>query len=150
MTIDVAYIRDRIEPRIAWYDRRAVSAKRLCMLSQYVSVGLSVLIIVLIEIEPVPREVLAIIAALIALVTVSERVGQFGSRWQLYRLAAESLESETQLFRHRAGPYAAIQDGDIRVFVERTEALLRREAVQWGDIVEGGGSRARKGLFPTE
>ena len=144
MEVDV-YVEERIRPRLKWYDKRAVTAKRIYMLSQYVSVLLSVAIIILLEFEAIPRSVLASLAAMIAFVVVGERIGQFGRQWQLYRLASELLASELEMFRYQVGPYTESSMNGRRL-VERTEALLRQEAAQWNSLVEDSHAGTNRGL----
>lgn len=144
-----AYIEQRILPRVRWFDRRAVGSRRIFMASQYLAAILSVSIIVLLEVESVPRAVLAALAATIALIVVVERIGQFGQLWQLYRLSAEALIAEVNLFRHSAGPYSTASESAERVLVERVERICQHEAFRWSSLMEAGGTEARKGMFPS-
>jgi len=92
---------------------------------------LSIILVLLIEIESVPRIILSLVAAAIAIAIAIGKIGRFGEKWQLYRLASEALASETQLYLHHARPYAAAPDGADQLLVERVEALLSRAAVVW-------------------
>jgi len=125
------YMDVRIKDRLDWYDRHSVINKRLYMTIQYVSLGASILTVVLLDIDSIPRIVPTILAALVALLVSVEKVGQFGNHWQLYRLSAESLESEKQLFLNGAGPYNSTTNDNYKLFVERTEHFLSSEANRW-------------------
>ena len=92
---------------------------------------MSIALIVLIDVEGFPRIGLSIIAAAVAVMLSADKVGAFGARWLHYRLAAEELENEVELFRHSAGPYRALDCDRQVVLVERMEAILQREARGW-------------------
>jgi hypothetical protein len=127
----MGYIEDRIQPRIDWYDRRAVVCKRVKYAIDLGTTLMSILLVLLISIEGFSRVCLSIIAAAIAAMIAFEKIGSFGERWLLNRLSAEALQAEVQLFKHHAGPYAAEPEGSERLLVERIEALLRHEAGRW-------------------
>ena len=96
--------------------------------------------------EEVPRIGLALIAGLIAICTAVERIGKFGERWLLYRLAYESLNREANLFAGHAGAYSS---GDANaLLVERVESILRAEGADWGSITQQVVSSAPESRLP--
>ena len=95
---------------------------------------LSIALVLLISFNSFPRFWLSVIAASIAAMIALEKIGNFGRRWFLYRLSAEALQSEVQLFTHRAGPYAGETTDGSRLLVERVEGLLNQEAGKWHEI----------------
>ncbi len=132
------YIDDRVSARLSWYDRRAQQCKRAFFACEYSAGILSILVVLLIDQESVPRWAVATIAAIVAVIASAERTGQFGSRWTLYRLAAEALDSERYLMVNDAGPYRGEADKN-RLFVERCEALLAGEAARWRAVIHNAG-----------
>lgn len=148
MTDTPEYISGRLTPRICWYDRRSVQCKRMYLAAQYLAVMGSVAVVVMIPEESIPRLWGAVLAALVALTVAFERMGQFGRRWHLYRLAAEMLESEKQFYLHSAGPYSAPNVEKSRLLVERTEKLLATEAGHWLGLMTEGHTEARAAQFP--
>jgi hypothetical protein len=143
------YIRTRVLPRLEWYDRRAVFNKRLYSSLQYFSVVVSIVLVLLIENERVPRGVLAVLAALGGIAVTVERVGRFGQLWNLYRLAAEAIYAQLQLYSHQAGIYAVPGATTDALFVERMEALLAAEASHWESVTLAGRTTAEERSFPS-
>ncbi len=124
------YITQRVKPRCKWYDGRALRYKRLYLLTQYAGAVISVSLVVLIHVEAIPRLLLASLAALVAVAVSVDGIGQFGNQWRLYRMTAEAIERELQLYLNVAGTYATVQDRE-GTFVRQIEALLSSEAAQW-------------------
>jgi hypothetical protein len=124
------YINDRIQPRITWYDKRAVKSKRLGIALDVVATGLSIALVFLIPMEEFSRTALSLMASLIALAIAAERRGSWSEQWLVYRLSAEALEREVQWYYHSAGPYGSVSNREA-LLVERTEALLASEASEW-------------------
>lgn len=140
------YVEERIKPRIAWYDRRAVCCKRAHMSLQYYIAIASITLVVALHEPGVPRLLLVILAASVAVAATVERIGRFGERWQLNRAAYESLHTEVQLHAHNAGPYAH-GDAD-RLLVERTEAILGIEGARWHSLVGATTQESRERRLP--
>lgn len=130
----MGYIDERIRPRIAWYDRRAVTCKRIRMLIDLGTTILSVALIVLIELSNFPRIGLSVVAGVIAIMIAVDKIGAYGEKWLQYRIAAEALESEIQLHANHAGPYSGDAGEADRNLVERVEAMLKREARSWLEL----------------
>jgi hypothetical protein len=127
----MTYVEKRIVPRLKWYDARAITCKRTHVFVEVGTSVLSIVLVLLIDVEVVPRFALATIAALVAALIAIDRIGRFGEKWLLYRLAAEALESEVQLHAHSAGPYAGEQANSEKLLAERVETLLQHEATGW-------------------
>lgn len=142
------YIRTRVIPRLDWYDKKAVVNKRLYSFLQYFSVVVSIVLVLLMENEDVPRRVLAVLAALGGIAVTVERVGRFGQLWQLYRLAAEATYSQLQLYSQKAGAYATPGATTDALFVEKVEALLATEASQWEAVTLAGKAPGEEHSFP--
>lgn len=130
----MSYIESRITPRLEWYDKRATWNKQAHLALESGSAILSIALVLLIHVDVIPRLVLAVIAALISALLALGRIGRFGEKWHVYRLAAEAVQSEIELFRHNAGPYALDSAAGDRLLVERVEALLTNEARTWSQI----------------
>jgi len=134
----MSYLEDRIQPRLAWYDRRAVRCKQAHFAIEFSAALLTIGLVLLIDIETVPRIFLSSIAAGVAILLAIAKIGRFGEKWQLYRLAAEALASEVQLMLNKAGPYARDPASAERLLVERVEGLLSHEALVWRRYVKPG------------
>jgi hypothetical protein len=101
----------------------------------------------MIHFHSIPREVLAVMAAFVTLCLGAERIGRFGDLWWIYRLTAEALETEEQMFIQAAGPYAVIDGLRTSLLVERCERILTREAESWKHTVRGSGSEDRPSVL---
>lgn len=132
---DRDYIERRVIPRLRWYDERAVRAKRQHLMAECIAVGGSLALPFMLHLDDVPHLLLAVVASLVSVAVAVERIGRFGERWVMYRLAAETLAGELELYRSQAGPYD-IGDGAAKLLVERVEAVLVREADRWHGVVE--------------
>ena len=138
MSVIADYVDSRVRPRIAWYDRKAVQYKRVYLLTQYLTVAASIGVLLFLHLESTPRFFIASLAALAALLTSVEKIGQFGHLWRSYRLNAESLQMELQLHSHGSGVYAVEENARNRLLVERAEEIMAREAGDWRLIVSSG------------
>jgi uncharacterized protein DUF4231 len=137
------YLKERLIPRMDWYDRRAVLFKRLHLLVQYAAMTGSIMLVLLIHIEQIPRSLLAIVAAFVTLCLAAARIGRFGELWWIYRLSAESLATEMQLFRHGVGPYEVEPEAArSALLVERCEELLTHESKKWVRTMQGQGTES--------
>ena len=129
------YVRVRLRERLAWYDRRAIGCKRLHFVFEYLAAIGSIVVLLALSEEEVPRWLVACGAAAVSAAIAIGKIGRFGDRWRLYRITAESVQREEQLFANRAGPYAAAPDVSERLLVERVEAILGGEASEWHALI---------------
>jgi Protein of unknown function (DUF4231) len=77
----------------------------------------------------VPKWVLGVLGALIAVIEGIQRVYQYHANWLSYRATCQGLKREKFLYLAKAGPYAAA-DSDV-LLAERIEVLISRENAQW-------------------
>jgi hypothetical protein len=129
------YLQRRIRPRIQWYDKRAVASKRAYLAIDLGSTILSIMLVVLLHVDEIPRLFLSALAASVALLMAIERALRFRERWTSYRLTAEAVDREVKLYEHSAGAYRINRDESFALLVERVENLLQDEAGKWLGLV---------------
>ncbi|HWT22147.1 MAG TPA: DUF4231 domain-containing protein [Solirubrobacteraceae bacterium] len=130
---DVAYCRERVEDQIAWYERKSMSCKRIYLWMQAVAVVVAACVPVTTSLaQEVPQLLIAatVLGLTVALVAAFESVMHYREQWKNYRSTANYLKREREFFRHRAGPYRGMGDGDARIsFVERVEEAIENEGL---------------------
>lgn len=142
------YIRSRIMPRIKYYSVRTRTYKLITRGIRFATSIMSIVVLFLINVEQVPRLIVSLIAALVALLVSIENIGKFESLWHSYRLTKEAIEAEVQLYNHRAGPYVQSVNDANTLFVERTEGIMSLEARRWHSIILAGkGSSSKDDLI---
>jgi len=119
----------RLEHGIAWYDRRAVVARR-----SYLT--LKVAQLVLAAAIPVGAAAgagsvfAAVLGGTIVVVEGLQQLFKFHDSWLGYRSACEALQRERYLFGARAGPYRDRPDPE-PLLAERVESVMAREHDAW-------------------
>jgi hypothetical protein len=127
------YIKDRLEPRINWYDNQSkVNMNRYNSL-QVLTLGISAIIplINVVSGEFVIRIISALLGGLIAAITGILQLSKAHESWILYRSTAETLIREYNLFMLKSGDYSEdnVKEESKRnnIFVDRCEAIMSTE-----------------------
>lgn len=126
------YISSRLEDQIDWYDKKSQDAqwwfKRLRIV-EIISAA-SIPLIAGFAIEPFPVTlVVALLGALIAIISTSISLNQFQENWIEYRTTCESLKHEKFLYLTKAEPYQ--DEESFSLFVQRVESLISKENSAW-------------------
>jgi hypothetical protein len=131
MPVDVTM--ERLENQITWYEDRSARNQRHYKILKIVVVAVAASIPVLsatsfppISPDGVPKWVLGVLGALIAVIEGIQQVYQYHANWMSYRATCEGLKREKFLYLAQAGPYAVAQR-DARL-AERVEAVLKQDA----------------------
>ena len=127
------YIKNRLEPRIRWYDGQSkVNMNRYNSL-QVLTLGISAIIPVInvVSGDFIIRIISALLGGLIAAITGILQLSKAHESWILYRSTAETLIREYNLFKLKSGDYSEdnIKDESKRnnMFVDRCEAIMSTE-----------------------
>jgi len=127
------YLEERLQPQLAWYERRAQTAKRW-------SVGLISTQLVMTTSIPVANTLAGnstvastILAALAALATGLQQMGKFHENWVRYRTAASSLDAIQLRYNLGLSPF----DGDNRHsrLIAEGEGAMSQEGMQWSSAL---------------
>jgi hypothetical protein len=131
------YILERVDDQINWYDKKSQSAQhRFKLLRGFeICAAASIPLIAGFAKAPFPVTlVLAVVGALIAIVSAITSLNQYQENWTGYRGACESLRQEKFLFVTKAEPYHEGQA--FSLFVQRVESLLSRENGAWAQYTQ--------------
>jgi Protein of unknown function (DUF4231) len=142
---------ERIDRRIAWYDR---NARR----SQFLFKGFKVLTLLAAAAIPfgaglsaadigsagVATFAIGLLGAAIVVVEGFQQLFQWQQNWLNYRSTCETLERERSLFLARAGSYAGVRGPHAR-FAERAEAIMAQEHSKWLTLSEQSGVKRSDG-----
>jgi len=114
-----SYMRQRVEPQLAWYSRKSAQNKRWHYRLQMVTLlaAVSIPVISLSSGDFKVRFVAAIVGAVAAIAAGLVSIYQFRDQWLDYRSTAESIKFEKHLFLTRSAPYAGAEA--FSLFVQR-------------------------------
>ena len=130
-----AIVLERLDSQIEWYNRKSDSSKRW-----YATLKtLQMLMTALIPLTSIfgGESAGKCAAVLGALAIVSEGLLQLWrhhENWINFRSTAEALKHEKYLFSAHAGPYADLENKEIRVLAERVEGLISQESGRWIEL----------------
>lgn len=127
-----SYIQNRLDPQLAWYERKSATAKRSLWSLSAVQFSSTALIPLLNAVSAEAKEALYLssaFAAVAAIATGLTALGRYNENWVRYRKCATSLESLKLKHQHGVAPFDG-PDADIRL-IELTEATIETEADQW-------------------
>lgn len=122
-----AYLKNRYQDQIDWYDQKAQFNKRRFYVYQTLTIVL-----------PAAAAILALFGkewekpSLVALTTLATVAGlilavsRYQELWANYRTVCETLKKEIHYYTARLGEYDCVKDPK-RLFVQRIEALISRE-----------------------
>jgi hypothetical protein len=135
---DVEYIRDRLEPQIAWYDNKSASHKRWYV-SLRVAEILSAALIVFFTggIVVHPDWALYVVAGLGVVVAVAAGVTSLfhlQENWIQYRSTCETLRHEKYLYLTKVDPYNTADP--FSLLVGRIESLISKEHTAWAQYIK--------------
>ena len=126
-----AYLKDRYEDQIGWYDGKAAWNKRMYKRFQWIVIVLSAVTPVLIAmgLEETRWPAVAI-SAMVAILTTGLKTFKYQENWINYRTTCETLRKEIHFLHSQAGEYGQAEDRE-SLFVERVEGLISRENTMW-------------------
>jgi Protein of unknown function (DUF4231) len=133
MSVDATM--ERLEGQIKWYSARSDRNQRLYKWLKITVIVLAALIPLLSGLDipsptGVPKWVLGVLGALIAIIEGIQQVNQYHASWISYRSTAEALKHEKFLYLGKAGPYLTATDPRA-LLAERVEAIVSQEHGKW-------------------
>ncbi len=126
-----AYLMDRYEDQIKWYDGKAQKYKRLYNIFQAPILILAAITPVLVVVESNDRVkvITVVVSALVAIGTSMLKTFNFQETWISYRTTCETLKKEKHYYDWKIGEYGQSSNRE-KAFVERVESLPR-ENTMW-------------------
>ena len=126
-----AYLKDRVEDQIGWYDRKGAFNKRWFISLRAVEIASAATVPFLSGFTSHPSigVTVGIIGIIITLCAGITHLCQFQERWIEYRTTAEALKKERFLFVTRTEPYNS--EDAFSLLVQRIETVASKENVTW-------------------
>ena len=131
-----AYLADRYDDQIQWYDKKATENQNRYKSAQLAVIVLSALTPVLIEINihlgsDYNFGYLAMFTSVtVAILTTLLKTFKYQENWLTYRNTCETLRKEKHFFDFDLGDYGNTENKQA-LFVERVESLISRENTMW-------------------
>lgn len=126
------YISSRVDDQIDWYDRKSQSSQRWFKWLRGIEIVAAASIPLIAGFSPENLPIITIIAVLGALIAVISSVislNQFQENWIEYRTTCESLRHEKYLYLTNTEPYHV--EKPLCIFVQRIEVLISKENSAW-------------------
>ena len=130
------YIEQRLNDQIGWYDRKSTANQRWFKRLRFAEIVAATTIPFLSGFADKSSSIKIAIGALGVFVAVIASVLgllQLQVHWMQYRATAELLRKEKFLFLTQTDPYN--KDDAFHLFVQRVEALLSKENIEWAQSV---------------
>ena len=125
------YVEQRLEPEIAYYDRRASENKRLFHAVSLVAITTAAAVPVL-SAADAERWLVAAAGAGASVAISALALLKWQEDWLQFRGNTERLKKEKALYTTRAGPYRGFDEDDLtEELTLRTEDLISREHQVW-------------------
>lgn len=132
------YIKDRLDNQIDWYDKKSVWHQRWFKKLQIFQLVCATLVPVLVNYitneSNWVRLVIAILGALIAIVSGVLSLYRFQENWLEYRTICESLRHEKYLYLTGTDPYNT--KNQFQILVYKIETLISKENSNWAQYMK--------------
>ena len=150
---DDRYLLERVNDQFLYFDANAIKNQRLYRLLKRIAILCNILTTLAIALAfTVPDEwrtlmgIIALILSTIVLATYQwEEFENYGAKWEKFRLVAERLKSERELYFEKAGNYATEDELKRRkIFVECIESIIRGTDISYFTLMVEPGRRIEK------
>ena len=131
------YITSRVDHQISWYDSRSRKAQKWFKWLRGTEIVAAAAIPLIAGFAEAPFPVtlvVAILGALIAVISAAISLNQLQETWTEYRTTCESLKHEKFLYLTKAKPYHKVQP--FGLFVQRVENLISKENRAWSQSTQ--------------
>jgi Protein of unknown function (DUF4231) len=130
-----AYLKERVQDQIAWYDRKSTFNKRCFVSLRAIEMASAASVPFLSGFTGAPwiSGTVGVVGIIITVCAGMTNLCQFQKSWIEYRTTAESLKKEKFLFVTRTQPYNG--DDAFSIFVQRVENMVSKEVVVWAQYL---------------
>ncbi|MGH1486027.1 MAG: DUF4231 domain-containing protein [Cellvibrionaceae bacterium] len=130
------YIDERVEGQISWYENKSSWNQRRFKFYQLsiIIFGALIPLITVVdfhEYDVYARFLIALLGSLIAIFSAIINLYKFQENWVKYRATAETLIREKYLYLTRSQPYSDDENANLKVLVERCQAVMSAENSAW-------------------
>ena len=148
------YITERVDDQINYFELNAGKNQRIykrlkgAAIFSNIATMLTIALAFVITTHFTALSVAALGFSVLVLATYQiEEFGNYGAKWEKFRLVAERLKSEKHMFLTRAGPYAIDNtDERERLFVETVESMLNGTDLSYFLLMVEPGRRIERRL----
>ena len=123
------YLKARLEPQIAWYDKKSTRNKLANTITKIVEILCAAMIPLLAGYAKGGQQSISVVIGILGVVVAASAgvsaLLKYQEQWIKYRTTAESLKKEKYLFQTKVEPYNA--DDPLSVLVQRVETLVSQE-----------------------
>ncbi len=152
------YLLERVDDQLRYFDSSALKNQQRYRATKRLAIICNILTTLTIALAfTVPDEfrtwmgIVALLLSTIVLATYQwEEFENYGAKWEKFRLVAEQIKSEKELYLERAGAYST-NDQVLRRkdFVERIESIIRGTDLSYFSLIVEPGRRIEKRLEGT-
>lgn len=130
------YITNRLDPQIAWYDKKSLLCQKRYKLIQIVEIILAAIIPLLsgycntflISI------IVGIFGIIITILESLTKIFNYHENWIQYRTTCELLKYQKYVFLTKSSPYNTTNETVENMFVKNIEQIISSENNQWKSI----------------
>lgn len=134
-----AYIKDRVEDQMLWYEKKAYSAKRRSLNLQIIQLVCLFMIPMFLlgsDYFGISKYTSSLVASGLAiysaLATMVSNVLKLDTKWEQYRFVSEQLKRELMAYKMDVGEYHDLpQEIKEKAFVEKVEQIAGSELSRW-------------------
>lgn len=150
------YMLERVDAQFSYFDDNAIRNQCRYQALKKIAIVCNIMTTLTIALAfTVPdayRTCMGIIALLLSTVVLAtyqwEEFENYGAKWEKFRLVAEQLKSERELYLEKAGSYNDAKDDDMRrkLFVQTIESIIRGTDMSYFTLMVEPGRRIEKRL----
>lgn len=132
------YLKSRLDDQIEWYDNKSIHAQNVYKRLQSTEIILAACIPFFsgyVTTHWLIPFTIALLGALVVVVTSITRLGNYHENWLQYRSTCELLKHEKYLYLTSTNPY---KEKNFQLLVERVESIISSENVNWSQLVTSG------------
>lgn len=132
---EAAYIDERLEHQISWYDGKSARCQQLYKRIKRTEIILATAIPVLaglVDSCPIIAYLLGILGGTIAVLEGYLSIGKYHENWIDYRSICETLRHEKYMYLTKTGVYKT--EDSFELLVERIESVISKENVNWANL----------------
>ena len=130
------YLKERLDPQIKWYDKKAKKAKFFHYSFRIIEIILAACIPFLTPyfntLSHIPLTI-SLIGCILTLIYSIHNFLNFQENWIEYRKNAELLKHERYMFLANSGIYNNSEE-IFKIFVERIETIISHENINWAQL----------------
>ncbi len=126
------YIKDRLDPQIAWYSQKSALNQKMYKRLQVITIVTATSIPFLSgysDTIPFVKIMIGVMGIVVAAIAAISSLYKYQENWIAYRATCELLKQEKYFYLTTTDPYQ--EEGAFNLLVQRTEMLISKENSNW-------------------